>query len=252
MKSLVVSLHDVSPLTQNWCEEILVQLRQLGIGQTSLLVIPNHHQRAPIAENSEFRNWLAGKIESGHEPVLHGYFHQRKKQNTDSLWAKLTTEIYTAGEGEFFDLSTEEASVRVQRGLKDLAFLPRRVVGFIAPAWLLGANAEIALRKLGFLYTTRLGTVRPFGGTGDIRSQSLVWSTRADWRAMTSLLWNRCLAIGLARAPLIRIGIHPSDLQNSAVWEQVRRLTVAASRSRNCVTYAEFVESLCRETVGER
>ncbi len=157
MKSLVVSLHDVSPLTQIWCKEILAQLRQLGIGKVSLLVIPNHHQRAPIAGNSGFQSWLTRMIEGGHEPVLHGYFHQRKKQNAESLRTKWTTEIYTAGEGEFFDLSTVEASMRAQRGLEDLAFLPRKVVGFIAPAWLLGANAELAIRKLGFLYTTRLG-----------------------------------------------------------------------------------------------
>jgi uncharacterized protein len=244
MKSLVVSLHDVSPLTQIWCEEILAQLRQLGIGQTSLLIIPNHHQRAPIAGNSGFQSWLTQAIETGHEPVLHGYFHQREKQDADSLWAKWTTEVYTAGEGEFFDLSTEEASIRVQRGLEDLAFLPRKVIGFIAPAWLLGANSEIAIRKLGFSYTTRLGRVQAFGRFADIRSQSLVWSTRAPWRAMTSLWWNRCLALGLARAPLIRIGIHPSDLQNSAVWGQIRRLVEAARRSRNCLTYAEFVETL--------
>ena len=142
MKSLVVSLHDVSPLTQTLCEEILIQLRQWGIDQTSLLVIPNHHRRAPISENSAFRSWLARKIEAGHEPVLHGYFHQRQKQHADSFRAKLTTEIYTAGEGEFFDLSIEEASTRARRGLEDLAFLPRKVVGFIAPAWLLGADAE--------------------------------------------------------------------------------------------------------------
>ena len=244
MKSLVVSLHDVSPLTQIWCKEILAQLRELGIGKASLLVIPNHHQRAPIAGNSGFQSWLTRMIEGGHEPVLHGYFHQRKKQNAESLRTKWTTEIYTAGEGEFFDLSTMEASMRAQRGLEDLAFLPRKVVGFIAPAWLLGANAELAIRKLGFLYTTRLDRVQTFGRTADIRSQSLVWSTRAPWRAMTSLLWNRCLAFGLARSPLIRIGIHPSDLQNSAVWEQVRRLAAATRRSRNCLTYAEFVETL--------
>ena len=140
MKSLIVSLHDVSPRTQTLCEEILAQFRQSGIDQTSLLIIPNHHREAPISEDSAFRSWLARKIESGHEPVLHGYFHQRQKQNADSFQAKLTTEIYTAGEGEFFDLSAEEASIRVWRGLEDLAFFQRKVVGFIAPAWLLGAQ----------------------------------------------------------------------------------------------------------------
>jgi uncharacterized protein len=246
MKSLVVSLHDVSPLTQILCEEILAQLRQLGIEQTSLLVIPNHHHRAPIRENSAFRSWLARKTEAGHEPVLHGYFHQRQKQNADSFRAKLTTEIYTAGEGEFFDLSMEEALIRVQRGLDDLAFLARKVVGFIAPAWLLGANAEIAIRKLGFLYTTRLGRVQTFGRCGDIRSQSLVWSTRARWRALMSLAWNHCLALRLARAPLIRIGIHPPDLQQPRVWAQVRQLAAAASHCRDCVSYEKFVEIFSR------
>ncbi len=246
MKSLVVSLHDVSPLTQILCEEILAQLRQLGIDQTSLLVIPNHHHRAPIRENSTFRSWLARKTEAGHEPVLHGYFHQRQKENADSFRAKLTTEIYTAGEGEFFDLSMEEALIRVQRGLDDLAFLPRKVVGFIAPAWLLGANAEIAIRKLGFLYTTRLGRVQTFGRCADIRSQSLVWSTRARWRALMSLAWNRCLALRLAGAPLIRIGIHPPDLQQPRVWAQVRQLAAATCHCRDCVSYEKFVEIFSR------
>jgi predicted deacetylase len=244
MKSLVVSLHDVSPLTQTWCEEILAQLLHLGIDQTSLLIIPNHHQRAPISEDSAFRLWLARKIGAGHEPVLHGYFHQRQKQESDSIRAKLTNQLYTAGEGEFFDLSTEEASTRAQRGLEELAFLPRKVVGFIAPAWLLGANAEIAIRNLGFRYTTRLAWVRIFGDCTDVRSQSLVWSTRARWRAVTSLAWNRCLAVRLSRAPLIRIGIHPPDLQNPRVWEQVRRLVMATSRGRECVSYEKFVDAI--------
>jgi uncharacterized protein len=242
MKNLVVSLHDVSPLTQSLCEEILAQLGQLGIAQTSLLVIPNHHQRAPISEDFAFQRWLGQKIESGHEPVLHGYFHQRQKQKDDSFRAKLTTEIYTAGEGEFFDLSTAEASARAKQGLDDLAFLQRKVVGFIAPAWLLGANAEVAIGGLGFLYTTRLGRVQTFGRSQDIQSQSLVWSTRASWRAATSLAWNRYLALRLGSAPLIRIGIHPPDLQHSRVWDQVRRLAAETSRCRECVSYEKFVQ----------
>jgi uncharacterized protein len=244
MKSLVVSVHDVSPLTQTLCEEILVQLRQSGIDQTSLLVVPNHHRRAPISEDLVFQRWLAQKVESGHEPVLHGYFHQRQKQDADSFRARLMTEIYTAGEGEFFDLSAAEASRRAERGLEDLAFLQRKIAGFIAPAWLLGADAESAIRQLGFLYTTRLGRVLTLGRSADLRSQSLVWSTRARWRATMSLAWNRCLAFRLSAAPLLRISIHPSDLQHPRVWEQVRRLAGETSRCRECITYEKFVDQL--------
>ena len=141
-------------------------------------------------------------------------------------------------------MKVEEASTRARRGLEDLAFLPRKVVGFIAPAWLLGAQAETAICKLGFLYTTRLDRVQTFGQCADIRSQSLVWSTRARWRGVMSLAWNRCLALALARSPLLRIGIHPPDFQHSHVWEQIRRLAATASQSRECLSYEKFVEIL--------
>ena len=243
MKSLVVSLHDVSPLTQKLCDEILGQLRASGVDQTSLLVIPNHHGRAPIAEDATFKSWLLRNVDAGHEPVLHGYFHQRQRGRSDSLRKRVTTEFYTAGEGEFFDLSTGDASALLERGLVDLSFLRQKITGFIAPAWLLGASAEAAVRHLGFLYTTRLTTVRRFGQGDDIRSQSLVWSTRANWRVMMSLAWNGSLALALGRAPLIRVGIHPCDLEHRSVWKQVREIIAAATRSRECVSYEKFVEN---------
>jgi predicted deacetylase len=162
------------------------------------------------------------------------------------LFSRLTTEIYTAGEGEFFDLSAGEASDRLQSGLEDLAFLPRKVAGFIAPAWLLGAESEIAVRKLGFRYTTRLSCVQIFGRSGEVRSRSLVWSTRASWRALMSLAWNRGLAITTAQAPLIRIAIHPPDVRHPAVWRQIRQLVTRMSQGRECVSYEKFVETCSR------
>jgi hypothetical protein len=102
----------------------------------------------------------------------------------------------------------------------------------------------MSIRPLGFLYTTRLGTVLTFGRSGDIRSQSLVWSTRAPWRAAVSLAWNRWLALRLAGTSLIRIGIHPSDLSHPRVWEQVRRLAGETSRCRACVSYEKFVDQV--------
>src|SRR5262245_34644160 len=162
MKSLVVSLHDVSPLTQSLCERIVLDLSEWGVHQISLLIIPNHHGRAPVAESGVFQRWLTRQVDAGHEPVLHGYSHQRQKQRADPWLWKITTEIYTAGEGEFFDLSYDLAKRSLCDGLADLAFLPRKVTGFVAPAWLLGAAAEQAVRSLGFVYTTRIGCIRIF------------------------------------------------------------------------------------------
>jgi uncharacterized protein len=243
MKSLVVSLHDVSPLTQPLCEKIVSDLDELGIRQTSLLIIPNHHGRAPITENSSFQRWLTRKVGAGNEPVLHGYFHRRQENNADPWFSRLTTEIYTAGEGEFFDLSFDRATKALSDGLADLAFLPRKVVGFVAPAWLLSEAGERAVGSLGFVYTTRIGSIRIFKPSQEIRSRSLVWSTRASWRVAASLCWNAALAIANGSGPVLRVSIHPADIQHKPVWEQIRRIIASALRQRECIPYERLIEA---------
>jgi len=245
MKSLVVSLHDVSPLTRSRCEKILLDLDKLGVHQISLLAVPNHHGRAPVRENSSFQSWLVRQVETGHEPVLHGYFHQRQKRTADSWFSKLTTEIYTAGEGEFFDLSFNSAARLLGDGLTDLAFLPRKVIGFVAPAWLLSEAAEKAVRSAGFAYTTRIGCVRIFDPLSEIKSRSLVWSTRAKWRVSASLYWNNMLALAKDSAPVLRISIHPGDVEQGPVWQQIRKIIAAACRQRECISYERLVGRLC-------
>ena len=43
--AFVVSMHDVSPLTQDVFAAMLDDLRSLGLTKCSLLVIPDHHHR---------------------------------------------------------------------------------------------------------------------------------------------------------------------------------------------------------------
>ena len=90
---------------------------------------------------------------------MHGYFHQRPA--SPGGWRqRLITEHYTAGEGEFYDLTEGEAACRLAMGTQALAAIGLFPRGFIAPAWLLGAEAEVAVRKAGFDYTTRLRTFK--------------------------------------------------------------------------------------------
>jgi predicted deacetylase len=244
MKSLVVSLHDVSPLTQPLCEEILSSLFELGARQTSLLVIPNHHGRAPVAENKAFQSWLREKVDAGHEPVLHGYFHRRQKRKADSWLSRLTTEVYTAGEGEFYDLTFDLAAKLLCHGLSDLGFLPRKPVGFVAPAWLLSDAAEHAVQSADFLYTARIGYIRIFKLSQQLKSRSLVWSTRVAWRTVSSLYWNKILQLATNDAPVVRVSIHPGDARQPAIWRQISQIIAAMLRTRECLTYERLVQRL--------
>jgi len=125
--------------------------------------------------------------------------------------------------------------------LNEFAALEIVPTGFIAPAWLLGREAERAVREAGFGYTTRIATVVDFQTGITHQSRSLVWSVRARWRRVCSLAWNRTLFLATKSSPLLRIGIHPPDWDHRAIWSQILCLTRAALADREAMTYQQWL-----------
>ena len=240
-RALVVSLHDVSPRTRGACAEILRELAALGVPRCSLLVIPDHHRRGHFLADAECAAWLRAQAAAGHELVMHGYHHERTRRAGEGVRAKLTTRLYTADEGEFFDLDRAQAKVLVEKAREDFRQLGVEPTGFIAPAWLLSTEAEEALRELGCEYTTRLGSVSDLQRGRVFQSQSLVWSVRSAWRRQASRAWNALLFRRLAANPLLRISIHPVDLRHPQIWRQVRELVTRALADREPLTYHDWL-----------
>ena len=235
--AFAVSIHDVSPLTLGAVDAMLADLRAAGAGTVSLLVVPDHHHKAPIDRDAGFLAWLRARGCEGHEIVLHGFYHLR--ESGGGLSKRLITEHYTAGEGEFFDLGYDEARRRLARGREILSGFD--VKGFIAPAWLLGAEAERAVRDEGFAYTTRLGSVLDLRSGERTDSQSLVYSVRSAWRRGCSLLWNSWLNARLRRNPLVRLGLHPPDWRHEKIKAHALRLTRENAASRRVIRYRDWV-----------
>lgn len=242
-RALVVSVHDVSPLTRDVVVRMLDDLSAAGVERMPLLVIPNHHKKAPIGEDAVFSEWLKTAAQR-HEIVLHGYFHSRPGDGAEGWWKSAITEHYTAGEGEFYDLPEGEALSRLQRGKRDLAATGLFPKGFIAPAWLLGSEAEAAVKSAGFDYTTRLRSFKDLVSGRETFSQSLAWSVRAGWRRVLSLCWNALLARRLRGAPLLRIGVHPPDWQHGRIRRQALGLIRAALAGRDAMTYEDWLAQL--------
>lgn len=234
--AFAVSIHDVSPLTRDVVDDMLAGLRQSGAGVVSLLVVPDHHYKAPIDRDPGFRDWLRACEQDGHEIVLHGFYHSRESRG--GFATRLVTEHYTAGEGEFYDLGYGEARQRIARGRTMLEGFD--VCGFIAPAWLLGAEAECAVRDEGFAYTTRLGGVLDFRSGRWTASQSMVYSVRSGWRRGVSLMWNSWLAARLRTNPLARLGLHPPDWQHEKI--KLHALGIVREFSgRRVIRYRDWV-----------
>ena len=220
---------------------MLGQLAEWGVPRCSLLVIPDHHRRGHFLADAACAAWLRAQAAAGHELVMHGYHHQRARRAGESVGAKWTTRIYTADEGEFYDLDRAAAAALVSQAREDFRQLGVEPAGFIAPAWLLSAGAEAALREMGCAYTTRLGSVVDLPTRRVWLSQSLVWSVRSAWRRQVSRAWNGLLFRRLAAKPLLRISLHPVDLRHPQVWRQIRELVTRARVDREPQTYHEWI-----------
>ena len=242
-RSLVISIHDVSPVTREATEQILERLAALGAGPCSLLVVPDHHRRGHFLDDADFCHWLQERVNTGDEPVIHGYFHRRERKSQESLRIKLATRFYTADEGEFFDIHGADALRLVSQAREEFRKLGLDPGGFVAPAWLLSAAAEVALCKLGFDYTTRLGSVTDLPAGRTCASQSLVWSVRSFWRRAMSRIWNASLFGRLQNTPLLRIGIHPVDIEYPSIWRQIEELVKHALVDRTPLTYQQWIET---------
>ena len=253
-RALVVSLHDVSPRTWGECRQILDALDHLGIKQCSLLVIPDHHHRGHFLADEGFCAWLREQAERGHEIVIHGYYHQRERRPGETALGKLTTRFYTADEGEFYDIDRAAATTLVKSARVDFQKLGLDPTGFIAPAWLLSQEAETALRDCGCEYTTRLGSVLDLKQARLHHSQSLVWSVRSAWRRKVSAAWNALLFRRLATNPLLRVSIHPVDINHAAIWSQISSLIASALKDRTPHSYQSWLsqvrKDVCKAPLG--
>ena len=240
-RALIVSIHDVAPLTRGRVERILREMAQAGATPCSLLVVPDYHRQGSSLGDPAFVSWLRSLYVDGHEIVIHGFYHQRTRRKNETMRQKVLTRVYTADEGEFYDLDYDGARALLQEAQVEFAAHGFRPGGFIAPAWLLGSDAERAARDLGFRYTTTLQGVRELQRGEEVLSQSLVYSVRSDWRCAVSLLWNRILFRRLTKNPLLRLSIHPPDIDHSGIWQQIRALAGRALRDRNPTTYERWV-----------
>jgi len=242
-RALVVSIHDVSPLTFEASSAILSKLEALGVKHCSLLVIPNHHLRGHFLKDKIFCDWLVSQGHAGHEIVIHGYTHQRERRQAESLLQKMMTRTYTADEGEFYDIEEIRARELLAKAREDFAAIGFHPPGFIAPAWLLSDAGEQALRKAEIAYTTRLRNVLHLASGARHDTMSMVYSVRTAWRRVASLAWNASLFRRLKSNPLLRISIHPPDLDHDAIWRQINKYIALALEDREPMTYWEWVSA---------
>lgn len=243
-KALIVSLHDVTPGTSNQVLQQVEELKKLGVDRLSFLVVPHYHGEERLDERETFVSRLREYQAKGCEMVLHGWSHQsgRSPLNVSKRW--FYENLYTSGEAEFANLNYEEAHSRIEKGLTMFRKLGLNAKGFIPPAWLMNSEVEKAARDQRLLYTNTISEIVHLSNRQRYSARSCVWSTRALWRRMSSLAWNAALFQRLKSAQLLRISLHPCDLEYPAIWGQIRYLIQSSLRTHRAMTYADWVSAM--------
>jgi predicted deacetylase len=218
--TLCVVIHDVAPPTWTDCRRLLDGLAQIGEFPVTLLAVPRYHG---ALRSSAFEQWLRERAAAGDEIALHGYTHTDEEPLHGPV-DRLRRRVYTRGEGEFCEIAFDEAMWRLEAGREWLADVGVSAQGFVAPAWLLGAQAWRALRRQQFTYTCTLRRIHLLTEPTSIVCQSQVYSSSTAWRRGLSLAWNESLARMQRTQPLVRLELHPSDDDHDLLRESWQRL----------------------------
>ncbi|HEX3424149.1 MAG TPA: polysaccharide deacetylase family protein [Sphingomicrobium sp.] len=237
---LLASIHDVSPRFESEVDRLIDLLAPFVGERLAMLVVPNHWGSAPIVPGSPFAARLRAWADSGIEIFLHGYFH-RDRTGHQGKADRLRARVMTAGEGEFLGLSLEDASARIAEGralLEDV--IGRSIDGFVAPAWLYGEGARLALAKCSIpIAEDHLSVWSPATGARLASGPVITWASRTRLRLASSLL----AAAGLRSAPIevLRIGVHPPDCRHPSLVRSIHRTFRKAAKGRRVARYGDLL-----------
>lgn len=243
-RSLCVVLHDVAGTTMPACKHIMSAIRDVADVPVTLLAVPRYHCEP---SSRDFGRWLRAREMVGDEVALHGYTHQDDGVPRNFV-DRLRRRHYTRGEGEFADLTLPEATRRITAGVHWFHKQGLTLHGFVAPAWLMSEGTWEALRWMHLSYTCTLRRVVILPERRHITSQSLVYSTSTAWRRQASLGWNAAVAVTLRSNPLLRLELHPRDVEHTKIRKSWQRLLGKHLADRQAVTLATVASDFRIET----
>jgi predicted deacetylase len=218
---LLVSIHDVTPAFDVQIRR-LWELCRFHAVTPALLVVPNWHGAWPLDAHPDYVRWIRERAADGAEIILHGERHDEVglRRSLRDAWRAVGR---TNREGEFLTLDTDDARQRIDRGLALLRGFGLAPTGFIPPAWLCREETHDVVRDAGLHFSEDAQGIRLHRRNARVVAPALRWSARTTVRArlssaIASLRWTLHQGV-----PVLRIALHPQDLQHPDVERSIER-----------------------------
>ena len=221
MPRVLVTIHDVAPPLLLKVQRLWETCARRRV-TPGLLVVPDWHGAWPIENDARCVEWVRARAAEGAEVFLHGERHD-EVGSPRSLADALRALGRTNREGEFLTLDLAAARARIDRGLARLRALGLSPLGFVPPAWLARPDTHRAARDAGLAVSEDDATIYLFRFGRSIASPVVRWSSRGAARAYGSLLQAQLRWMLQRGNAVVRIALHPADLDHPATAASVER-----------------------------
>jgi predicted deacetylase len=241
--ALLVSLHDVSPLTLELCEQAVALMRDAGLktDELTVLVIPRHEGQAAVDQHPPTVRFLRGLADDGARLVMHGLTHRMTgRALTPAGIAR--AHIFARGQGELYNTAADEVERRLAEGAEILhrAGIAEAARAFVPPAWLLSPAGRTVVRAHGFDF------FEVFGGI--VRGERLHARRVIGWGSLGPLeaivtaayAWIQC------RLPPAdtRLAIHPADMRRAGQRRAIRGALARLLPRMRPASYSTYLDGL--------
>jgi len=241
--ALLVSIHDVSPLTLEASRRAVAFMESEGVPShaLTLLVIPRHENLAPLDRHGPTRYWLRQLVDAGACLAMHGFTH-RMEGRVRNPWQWALARGFARGQGEFLLSDRNDFARRLEesRAIFRRAGLPEAQPGFVPPAWLLSRAALTEVRQSGFAFYERLSGIV----CGDfVQARRLIgFGSLTAIEARATIAYSRWQSL---RAPAdTRLAIHPADMARPSTVHAIRTILGTLSSRLQPLNYAKYLHGL--------
>jgi predicted deacetylase len=247
--SLIIEVHDVSPLSSRETSIITRALDKTDAHPVSLLVVPEHAdpsgRRWQLSRNESLSAWLRQRVHRGDEIVHHGLTHRAPGPPPAGLRNAFMHHIFSRGCNEFAHLSYAQAYARLRRGRALLAECGLQPRGFVAPAWQQSLEAISALKQLNYTFTAFFDHVRLLGRADhEFRAPVLTFDAPIPLVDYGKRAVMRGIEHLGKHASVIRVALHPADVHGARPLDHILRRIRRLKRTRQLISYDQLLARL--------
>lgn len=225
-----IAVHDVTASSYEQIEKIHSFLSALGIKKATYLIIPKYHDKESIHDIKDKLKILT----SGQEIALHGYTHKGKYTPRYSVM-----KLITDGEGEF--ISYADLKERLARGIGLLQEAGIPPIGFIPPAWLIHKKDISFLNSYPFKFLNTRHFIYDLVNKKRYFAPVVTYSSRGLLQTLSIAVFKVHLAL-IEPCRLIRIAIHPNDIDTPTKMHILKDVLIRLKKSREEILFSEFIK----------